>query len=462
MDQVNTKATFDEDLFDRAKYAIMCKKLIERHPAERGACTIAVDAPWGVGKSTFLWMWINSLNADNDSLLALNDEEEDGRKPILPIYYNAWESDFCDSALAPLLYSICAMVEKTKDDGWLLPKDDELLTEFISSCGGLLTSLLYFNCSGDATFAPSVGAVGQATTKGLLGLLKRYMHKDVEEPEPDSIGASYDKQLKDREKFREALSTLAQQFGGVYIFIDELDRCKPTFAIETLEIIKHYFDIPGLTFIFGVDMEQLGYAIGGRYGNRLDAGGYLSKFFDYHVRLAMPIAKQMIAAETANIPNYNYDLLEPLTQVFRMCGATPREVPGIIRRANTIWRIKYYNFSPSNSFAPYLLIVALLCMKVKNPDMYSNFLDGKFNESSTGWLQQYKELLDDFVFISMQCPKTIRSVSQECAKRTAEDRKQSIFPTVPVIVRFLMILIEDAPSGAMLRDHLESIIELVL
>ncbi|MEZ4628433.1 MAG: P-loop NTPase fold protein [Eubacteriales bacterium] len=34
------------------------------------------------------------------------------------------------------------------------------------------------------------------------------------------------------------------------IIIDELDRCRPTFAIQTLELIKHLFAVKGLIFIF--------------------------------------------------------------------------------------------------------------------------------------------------------------------------------------------------------------------
>ncbi len=462
MDQVKQDATFDNDLFDRKRYADMCEKLIESHPEGRGACTIAVNSPWGVGKSTFMWMWINELNKANKALLAQDEKTIEGKKPVLSIYYNAWENDFCDSALAPLLYSICAMVEKSKDNGWLLPENDNLLTEFISSCGGLLTSLLYFSITADNKFAPAVGAVGQVATKGLLGIFKRYMLKDVEEPEPDSIGAAYDKQLEDRNQFRNALSQLAEKFGGVYIFIDELDRCKPSFAIDTLEVIKHYFDISGLTFIFGVDMVQLGHAIGGRYGNRMDTGGYLTKFFDHQVRLPMPTAKQMITSEATKIPCYNNELLEPLTLVFQMCEVTPREVPGIIRRANTIWGIKFHNFYTDDSFMPYLLIVALLGMKVKRADMYSNFLNGRFTRTTVSWPHKYSNILDDMAFISEQCPKLSVNVAEDCAHRSASIRKEPGCYSVPVYIRFCMLLAKDAPTDVHLGDHIQSILELTL
>ena len=95
MDQVNVKATFrDDDLFARKHYAKIGMKLIENHPTEKGACTIAIDAPWGVGKSTFLHMWINELDLGNTLMYPEPTYRSEFRgKNVLPIYYNAWEND---------------------------------------------------------------------------------------------------------------------------------------------------------------------------------------------------------------------------------------------------------------------------------------------------------------------------------------------------------------------------------
>lgn len=65
------------------------------------------------------------------------------------------------------------------------------------------------------------------------------------------------------------------------IIIDELDRCKPLFAIQTLEIVKHFLDVKDVVFIFAVDLEQLSHSVESIYGFGMDASGYLCKFFDY-------------------------------------------------------------------------------------------------------------------------------------------------------------------------------------
>jgi predicted KAP-like P-loop ATPase len=61
----------------------------------------------------------------------------------------------------------------------------------------------------------------------------------------------------------------------IVIFVDELDRCRPPYAISLLERIKHLFDIEGLVFVLSLDKEQLGHSIGAVYGDRIDSASYL-------------------------------------------------------------------------------------------------------------------------------------------------------------------------------------------
>ena len=456
MDQVNTKATFaQDDLFERKRYMDVCMKLIENHPQDRGACTIAVDAPWGVGKSTFLWMWINEL------MKAQNDKSTDGH--TLAFYYNAWESDFSDSALAPLLYAICAHADKERNNDWLLPEDDSFLTDLVSSSIGLLLTFAVYHFSQDALIAQTAGTTGQMTTKGLIGLFSRYLHKDIEEPEPGSIGETLDKQLEAQEKFRDALSNLASKFGRVIIFIDELDRCKPTFAIETLEAIKHYFDVPGLSFVFGVDMTQLGHAIGGRYGNSMDTGGYLSKFFDHQVRLSKPTASQMINAEQHNIPKYNDNFLKPLSEVFSACRITPREISGIIKHANTIWQYQFRHLVTNNSYAPYITIVALLGMKTLRKEMYDSFLHGNIVAFKSEWEPDYPSVYYHLESVSRMCNMPDWQVVKETSDILNRSSASSLNEHTASLYRMCYHLADDEESSLMLfRDKLSNLLELTI
>lgn len=386
MDQVNENATFDrDDKFDRRRYYGMCMKLIESHSAERGACTIALDAPWGVGKSTFLWMWINELHMANDDLLAQEDAD---KRPILSIYYNAWESDFCDNALAPLLYSICAMVDKKKDEGWLSPEDEGLIKKVVSGACGLLATIGVKLHGGNDLLAQAAGFTAEATASGIMNLLAARSRAGIDEPEPGSIGAVYDQQLKDRAQFREALSELAQKFGGVYIFIDELDRCKPSFAIDTLDAIKHYFDIPGLTFIFGVDMLQLGHAISGRYGSNYDAEGYLSKFFEHHIMLPTPTAEQMIKFCQPTASLYP-DTYRRLTDIFQACMVSPREIPRIMKACNTLNSILWPQCASQARETAREFSYLLASMRFRLTRVYNAYITGSSDWNVHHWDETY-------------------------------------------------------------------------
>lgn len=64
-----------------------------------------------------------------------------------------------------------------------------------------------------------------------------------------------------------------------FILIDELDRCRPSYAVEMLETIKHIFDIPKVVFVLATDTEQLQHAIKVIYGEGFDAQTYLGRFF---------------------------------------------------------------------------------------------------------------------------------------------------------------------------------------
>ena len=90
-------------------------------------------------------------------------------------------------------------------------------------------------------------------------------------------------------RFKESLSTLASSTSSeglpLVIIIDELDRCKPNYAVEVLEKIKHLFLVDNVVFVLSMHHEQLEESIKKVYGSNLDAHTYLQKFIDYPTRL---------------------------------------------------------------------------------------------------------------------------------------------------------------------------------
>ena len=94
--------------------------------------------------------------------------------------------------------------------------------------------------------------------------------------------------IHSRGKKKNELKAALQELSGkvkadtgypLVFIIDELDRCRPTFAIELLERVKHIFDIPDMVFVFGINRDELCSSIQSVYGE-IDADTYLRRFFD--------------------------------------------------------------------------------------------------------------------------------------------------------------------------------------
>ena len=78
----------------------------------------------------------------------------------------------------------------------------------------------------------------------------------------------------------EKIISCDNQYSPIYILIDELDRCRPIYALTLLERVKHLFDISGYQFVIATDTEQLQHTVRAVYGEGFDARRYLKRFFD--------------------------------------------------------------------------------------------------------------------------------------------------------------------------------------
>jgi hypothetical protein len=82
---------------------------------------------------------------------------------------------------------------------------------------------------------------------------------------------------------------LLHKDGKPLVFIiDELDRCRPSFALELLERVKHFFAVPNVHFVLGAHLKQLENSVRVTYGSEIDAQLYLQKFISLHVELDTP------------------------------------------------------------------------------------------------------------------------------------------------------------------------------
>ncbi len=209
---------------------------------------------------------------------------------LITIYFNAWENDFHDDPIIIFIKEITDQLDNSQFN-----KSQKLNTakkKLIVSGIKLLKLSLPIGVS-----LLTQGVVNAVTIKEIQDVLKS-SKGDMDEVLTDQVKnaiSNYEERKKELQHFKTSLLTFAEILiketninSPLVIFIDELDRCKPDYAIKLLEQIKHIFDINNIIFVLGIDYDQLSCSIKSFYGSEMDTIGYLSRFIDYRYKLPEP------------------------------------------------------------------------------------------------------------------------------------------------------------------------------
>ncbi|QCX00763.1 hypothetical protein FGM00_11830 [Aggregatimonas sangjinii] len=263
--EINSENPFANCKLDRQKYAQVLTDIIDSYA---DGFVLAINNKWGTGKTTFVKMW----------------EQELKNKKYQTVYFNAWENDFENNPLTALMGELKTLTTQvTEREFKLTLKKAATLTKHIAPIVAQTVAERYINTEGIKDAIVGV-------TKGLSDVFEN----DVNE---------YSKKKKGISEFRESLSKfIADTNKGkpVVFIIDELDRCRPNYAVSILEQIKHFFSVPNIVFVLSIDKKQLGNAIRGVYGSdKIDADEYLRRFIDIEYSIPEP--------ESDLFYNYLYD-----------------------------------------------------------------------------------------------------------------------------------------------------------
>ena len=162
--------------------------------------------------------------------------------------------------------------------------------------------------------------------------------------------------LKVKEVFNEILVEDAEK---LVIFIDELDRCRPTFAIEMLEGVKHYFDDDRIIFVLSVNKSQLIHTISRYYGDDFDGNLYLNKFFDINIQL--PKADTRVYFDVLGISCNDYlwikKFANELQKYYRL---SLRDTTRYFQKIDNIQE-KWSNMVGVDSWKVLMLFIPILC-----------------------------------------------------------------------------------------------------
>ena len=106
---------------------------------------------------------------------------------------------------------------------------------------------------------------------------------------PDGIVADGVGPRRDTVRFKKTLRSFVSDGGErLVVFIDELDRCRPDYAIGVLEKVRHIFDVAGVVVVLAVNREALLHAVGGPHGSHYAAERYMRRFVDQATHLTDP------------------------------------------------------------------------------------------------------------------------------------------------------------------------------
>lgn len=226
-----------------------------------GPFVIAIDSPWGTGKSTFLKMLKTVL--------------ESAGHPCLN--FNAWETDFAEDPLIAFVGEMDVLLKS-------ICPDESSRRESIDKTKRLA----------GAVAKRVIPAAIKVVTVGALDLSAE-AERVIADAAGGLAGDAVDSYLKEKELIKEfhsqinlALAVAAERGKKlpVVILVDEVDRCRPSYAIDLLERIKHLFNVENAVFVVAIDKEQLGISLGAVYGQGFDSSEYLRRFFDLELRLA--------------------------------------------------------------------------------------------------------------------------------------------------------------------------------
>jgi len=238
---------------ERKKYAEILKVVV----SSGDGFVLAINNEWGTGKTTFIKMWRQLLINEN----------------FRTIYFNAWENDFETTPLPAILAELRNI---------LTPSNENKFKSVLNSGAKVVQNVV-----------PAIAK----------GLMKRYV--DIEELTEGVEGVAkaatellneeikkHTSRQKGMLEFRKNLEDFVlngEDDKPLIFIIDELDRCRPSYAVEFLEHIKHFFSVKGIVFVLAIDKRQLCSSIKGAYGSEtFDSNDYLRRFIDVEYSLPKP------------------------------------------------------------------------------------------------------------------------------------------------------------------------------
>ena len=302
---------------------------------------VSLDGGWGTGKTAFVKMcaaWLRS-------------EDENSQQPVDVVEFNAWTEGYSGSALADLVDAVTSRIANAK----------------VEALKQAVKALL-------------IGGAEAAT-----GVTLKHLLEESDSPR------------KTVAKFKASLKDLAHRNRGrLIVFVDELDRCRPDYALDVLETVRHLFDVPGVCVVLATNREALDQSVRSLYGPAQDGERYMRRFVDQAVRLP-DLSDDQITAYLRHLYEET-GLSERLTDdrhtkaIFELFIASearaPRDIDQAVHRVAAVLAsipAAQSDLRASNPFGVWAqAALTLLMLRSVDRDSYDGFTNGRADACDVG------------------------------------------------------------------------------
>lgn len=385
--KIDENEGFDKakDIFGREKIGVGLTNLLNATP---DPVVLAVNGQWGSGKSTFLKMWTGAMR--------------NAGFPV--IYFDAFEHDYIGDSFSAIAGEIIELTESKK----LKPKARKKIKDATVAAGKvLLRAGLIVGAK-----AATAGLMSANDVGGIVDDAKEAVG-DITSKLLEELLTTRERDRKTLQAFRDALislpSLLREEIVGqdgadkpLIVVIDELDRCRPSFALEILERMKHFFSVPGVHFVLGVHLEQLENSVRVAYGTNIDARIYLQKFISFSVELDAR-TNEIPERTTSKYLSYLRENMEfrPDDQetLHYTCKIIEEQADKLRLSLRALERIMTYlamalAFTEKNYMRLPPILAGLCMMKVMDPKLYRKAKEGRLSFQETEKFFGFEPLAD--------------------------------------------------------------------
>jgi len=373
--EIPTENPLQNDVLDREDSIDAMANLLDE---VSGPFVLAINSPWGMGKTTFVNMLRQHLENQGFSCM----------------YFDAWKSDYTTDPLVSFVAELGRVCEAKSGN-------EKAYKEVYSKTKKIVTILA----------KKILPIAGKLATHGLLDLsdvVENNVSELVANTISDSVDA-YRAEMKLVDEFHDTIKATIQfapgSKGKMIIFIDELDRCRPSYAIELLERVKHLFDVENVIFVLSIDKEQLSVSLTSLYGSGLNSIEYLRRFIDLEYLLPTPSSEQFtdslfnrygfeeyFSQKTGEGRADKHQLIETFNQMSQIFTLSLRAREQCFSMLRVIFLI-----TPPNYFLYPRFLIPLIIMKSVSSEAYPKFIFGEGKAADILELLRTSPLGKDYV-----------------------------------------------------------------